>query len=273
MLNRVFKTIFILSLCLGITLPSNAGSVDVSDGSAFVTKSELSYQLNNISKRMEQLENSLDSRIDEMVSSYLTRNGIWNGEDVAIDKTETRLTTANFKTSWNAWSVNEVTVWQKTATCKKSGMIVATVHVEGKKGTAHQDIYRCYLRITGGQWPGFEDDARVFLTLTEIVNGTNNIRSRIEIANSQQRYSGNNTDDTTTGRQGAYSVNTTSHHILPLPLNNDYVMLGFVSKDSSVKISMEHYVADFQAGDSSNTTWGIQSGAYLSTIIKDCKIY
>ena len=79
MIKRVFKTIFILSLCLGITLPANAGSVDVSDGSAFITKSELSYQLNALSSRMTQLENSLDSKIDKLVSSYLTRNGVWNG--------------------------------------------------------------------------------------------------------------------------------------------------------------------------------------------------
>ena len=81
MINRLFKTIFILSLCLGITLPSNAGSVQVSDGSAFITKSEMAYDLNNLSNRMAQLENSLDSKIDTLVSSYLTRNGIWNGNE------------------------------------------------------------------------------------------------------------------------------------------------------------------------------------------------
>ena len=76
MLNRVFKTIFILTLSLCITLSTNAGNVEVSDGSAFITKSELSYQLNNLSARMSALENSLDSQIDKLVSSYLTRNGI-----------------------------------------------------------------------------------------------------------------------------------------------------------------------------------------------------
>ena len=79
MIKRVFKTIFILTLCLGITLPANAGSVQVSNGSAFITKAELSYKLNNLSNRMTILENSLDSKIDNLVSSYLTRNGIWNG--------------------------------------------------------------------------------------------------------------------------------------------------------------------------------------------------
>ena len=79
MIKKVFKTIFILTLCLSISLPANAGSVQVSDGSAFITKSEMAYELNSLSNRMTQLENSLDSKIDSLVSSYLTRNGIWNG--------------------------------------------------------------------------------------------------------------------------------------------------------------------------------------------------
>ena len=81
MLKKIFKTIFILCICVSITLPVNAGSVNVSDSSAFITKSEMAYQLNNLSNRMYQLENSLDSKIDTLVSSYLTRNGIWNGQD------------------------------------------------------------------------------------------------------------------------------------------------------------------------------------------------
>ena len=78
MINRIFKTILVLSIVLGITLPSNA-AVSVSDGSAFVTKAEFAADLNNLSNRMAQLENSLDAKIDSLVSSYLSRNGIWNG--------------------------------------------------------------------------------------------------------------------------------------------------------------------------------------------------
>ena len=78
MLRKVFKTILVLSLCAGLAIPTNA-AVSVSDGSAFVTKAEFSADLNNLSNRMAQLENSLDAKIDSLVSSYLTRNGIWNG--------------------------------------------------------------------------------------------------------------------------------------------------------------------------------------------------
>ena len=78
MLKKIFKTILVLSICVGISLPTNA-AVSVSDGSAFVTKAEFAADLNNLSNRMAQLENSLDAKIDSLVSSYLTRNGIWNG--------------------------------------------------------------------------------------------------------------------------------------------------------------------------------------------------
>ena len=79
MINKLFKTILILTIILGICVPTSA-AVSVSDGSAFVTKAEFSADLNNLSNRMAQLENSLDAKIDSLVSSYLTRNGIWNGK-------------------------------------------------------------------------------------------------------------------------------------------------------------------------------------------------
>ena len=85
MLKKIFKTIFIMSLCVGISLPTNA-AVSVSDGSAFVTKAEFAADLNNLSNRMAQLENSLDAKIDSLVSSYLTRNGIWNGAKQTLNQ-------------------------------------------------------------------------------------------------------------------------------------------------------------------------------------------
>lgn len=78
MLKKIFKTIIIFSFILSTIIPTNA-AVSVSDGSAFVTKAEFSADLNNLSNRMASLENSLDAKIDSLVSSYLTRNGIWNG--------------------------------------------------------------------------------------------------------------------------------------------------------------------------------------------------
>ena len=79
MINKIFKIIFILTLCLSTSFNSLA-AVSVSDGSAFVTKSEFNADFDNLDNRMALLENSLDAKIDSLVSSYLTRNGIWNGK-------------------------------------------------------------------------------------------------------------------------------------------------------------------------------------------------
>ena len=148
MLNRVFKTIFILSLCLGMILPVNAGNVDVSDGSAFITKSEMSYQLNTLSNRMTQLENSLDSKIDKLVSSYLTRNGIWNGAKQKLVKNFTdswyHFTSAN---DWNSSRLNypaykDYSYWSYPrksttegslpfCTSSKSGLMYITMEIVG----------------------------------------------------------------------------------------------------------------------------------------------
>ena len=78
MFRILIKKILLVIICFAISFPSNA-AISVSDGSAFVTKAEFSADLNNLSNRMAQLENSLDAKIDSLVSSYLTRNGIWNG--------------------------------------------------------------------------------------------------------------------------------------------------------------------------------------------------
>lgn len=103
MLRNIFKTILVLSLSLGISLPINA-AVSVSDGSAFVTKAEFAADLNNLSNRMAQLENSLDAKIDSLVSSYLTRNGIWNGakQTLAYNKCETPYSRKKYDGSYNS---------------------------------------------------------------------------------------------------------------------------------------------------------------------------
>ena len=78
----------ILLFALIIVFPINSfAAVSVSDGSAFVSKSEFSSTINNISNRMAIMENTLDAKIDSLVSSYLSRNGIWNGDKQTLKNT------------------------------------------------------------------------------------------------------------------------------------------------------------------------------------------
>ena len=83
----MIKKIITLCIIIFTTIPSFA-RVSVSDGSAFITKNEFSNSLNNLSSRIEIMENSLDAKIDSMVSTYLSRNGIWAGEKQTINTTQ-----------------------------------------------------------------------------------------------------------------------------------------------------------------------------------------
>ena len=147
MLKNLFKTIFIFSLCIGISMQSMA-AVSVSDGSAFVTKAEFSADLNNLSNRMAQLENNLDSKIDSLVSTYLKRNGIWNGKKQTIllydiiDFWSNNALTTSAGAHWN-WKSNVSTStltpgveyklrnqnFSFINNCDKSGMMVGKVDV------------------------------------------------------------------------------------------------------------------------------------------------
>ena len=76
MFRKIFKTILILTICFGLTLPSNA-AISVSDGSAFMTKTEFMADINNLSSRVAQLEITFDGTLDSKVSSYLEQKGFW----------------------------------------------------------------------------------------------------------------------------------------------------------------------------------------------------
>lgn len=156
MLNKISKTLFLLFLCGAVSLPTSA-AVSVSDGSAFVTKAEFSADLNNLSNRMAQLENSLDAKIDSLVSSYLTRNGIWNGAKQTLAKNYTDKwctfyaynDTGNTSVlaypavkSYGYWSyVRKATTDSSSAFCtsSKSGLMLITMEISGN----------CYNRMFG----------------------------------------------------------------------------------------------------------------------------
>ena len=72
------KNILIILIVLSLSIPSYS-AVSVADGSAFATKAEFESNLLKLSDRLSLLENSLDAKVDSLVSAYLNRNGIWNG--------------------------------------------------------------------------------------------------------------------------------------------------------------------------------------------------
>lgn len=78
MFKRVFKTIFILSLCFSTVTNTQAAVTQVSEGSSFITKAEFTSLVNEASGRIEALELHVDTKINELVESFLARNNIWH---------------------------------------------------------------------------------------------------------------------------------------------------------------------------------------------------
>lgn len=223
-----------LTLCLGITLPSNAAGVSVSDGSAFITKSELSYQLNNLSIRMTQLENSLDSKIDLLVSSYLTRNGIWN----AVKQT---IITNNFEfpypkdqgaMNYGPYDLSVDGPIYNLFKANKSGLAFVNLYWKSCHSTGSQRFwgYR-WIRIDTTRNKNVSDDS-VFISLY-FLNESNEILTTLPLSNAKgavQGYTVFSEPHTTEGLAQGFMV------CAPCPPVEVYLVSQFfVNKDEMYK--------------------------------------
>ena len=205
MLKKMLKTILVLSLCIGVVLPTNA-AVSVSDGSAFVTKAEFAADLNNLSNRMAQLENSLDAKIDSLVSSYLTRNGIWNGGTQTIQGKTKEFTNASlFIPSVEAYKSASANLWNEQFSCSKAGMLFINLSLKLVEPT-NKTSWKAYL-MSGTEYSA-NDSARVF---------------GIRIKDSAHVYY---------DQPFISNIGVGTYLLMPLPLNANYIIQCFVPKDT-----------------------------------------
>ena len=187
---KIFKLFVSIALILSISLINSFAAISVSDGSAFVTKAEFAADLNNLSNRMSTLENSLDAKIDSLVSSYLSRNGIWNGEKQEINDTNKKITfpTPKLLGSNASASLAGVTTSSKVELFKpsKSGLAYLRTSVVSTLGNSFKSYwgYICKARNSGKKnlyddalniSVEFSDSSGVLSTLT-LHNGSSTIR-------------------------------------------------------------------------------------------------
>ena len=247
MLKSIFKKIFIISLCF-INIVSHA-AISVSDGSAYVTKAEFSADLNNLSNRMAQLENSLDSKIDSLVSTYLKRNGIWNGKkqtvlvkDIIDFWSNNGLTTAagahwNWKSNLTSGSLTEgveYTVRNQSFTfinnCDKSGMMVGKVDVitgydmakrmvPSASGTDGRN-FTYYIANEGRNNPAITSGCAL-----TFINDGNNVSKCIPVSLGQNRPIGNSVSQ-------SYKSS-----LWVMPATQTYNPVFFVEKDDDIIIN------------------------------------
>lgn len=127
MLKKIFKTIFIFMLILGITIPSNA-AVSVSDNSAFITKAEALAVAQSLSERIIVLENTMDNKIDNLITAYLERNGVWNPQEQTLVSESYYVIRTTTKTGTN---------------------VEVLLEKECVKDTTKSGIFSCQLRYRG----------------------------------------------------------------------------------------------------------------------------
>lgn len=99
MLRKIKKYIkfimcFMLIFCLTF---SSYAALSSSDGSIFVTKTELNTTLTEYNARLATFETGINSKIDTQVTSYLDTNGIWNGtvQNISYPKNTNVIMSAN----------------------------------------------------------------------------------------------------------------------------------------------------------------------------------
>lgn len=131
MFKRIFKTIFIFGICFGLVTTAHASPVAVSDGSAFITKSEFKSLVNEASSRIEALELHADTQIDIIVASFLARNNIWHPQKQTLTSYTTMvlapyfITISNYGASGTA-QINDRRVLIDEVT--KSGLMVLSLY-------------------------------------------------------------------------------------------------------------------------------------------------
>ena len=118
MIKRLFIIVFIL--CYSFTSYS---AVSVADGSSFVSKAEFSTDMNNLVNRISQMENSLDAKIDSLVSNYLMKNGIWNGATQKILTASYNYSEPSVTISASSVQQTMNSTAQKIFTSTKSGLV------------------------------------------------------------------------------------------------------------------------------------------------------
>ncbi len=228
---KILKLFVCLLLILSTSLVNSLAAISVSDGSAFVTKAEFAADLNNLSNRMSSLENSLDAKIDSLVSSYLSRNGIWNGEKQAVSETKSwdiaspKITLDSNKASYGDVIDSSVIV-SKTS---KAGLFTGFLYFidsDSSNYNSNDSRWGYDLNTMDPKYYFSDNGFTLFLSLEEIINNKNTTKFSYNIGSSMSML-------TTTNKP------TSCQMCIPLPSDKILVPVNFfVSKDSQIKLKV-----------------------------------
>lgn len=146
MFIKIFKTILILCICLGISIPTNA-AVSVSDNSAFITRAEALAVAQSLSERIIVLENTVDEKIDNLITAYLERNGVWNAQEQVLQNRSATVHTTN-RTA-NTSGSEKMFDLMCVANTTRSGVFSAEIYYYGANYGGDGSLNLCRIGYTG----------------------------------------------------------------------------------------------------------------------------
>lgn len=223
---KLLKKILTVSLIFALSFPTFS-AVSVSDGSSFVSKAEFDAYKTDTNIFMTNLENSLDSKIESLVTTYLSTNGIWNGATQVITEAK-KTTTVSFSGivfSTSTKRVNGISHYTQVATnvftIDKSGLLFLNVSLSGTSDY-NEIIIKGYNFSSG-----HIDDALtgVFMLgfYTSSIGAKDDFISTISASSGYSDHTGNIITTASLDR----SI------WLPAPWGN-HVLMGFVNKNDQV---------------------------------------
>ena len=240
--KKLFKTT-LLFFVVFVMIFNSFAAISVSDGSAFVTKAEFSADLNNLSNRMSALENSIDAKIDSLVSSYLSRNGIWNGEKQTVTSTKYwDVLAPDISLSDDGHSAMSSILSSATFinTITKSGLLVGFIYyTDGNRSQLNRNTSRWGYRLNYLEPKYFKTDSGfvLYTNLSETIGSTDTVKYSAILGSgfSELYYTLNigKTDSSST-----LALTTASMGISLPSTEITYPVSFFVQKGSAVKISV-----------------------------------
>ena len=262
MIKRIFKTIFIFSLVFS-TAFNTVAAVSVSDGSAFITKSEFMTDINNLSSRVAQVELTIDGILDGKVNSYLEQKGFWKQKSQTLfEATATNIVPcAATRDASNNTAKGTETLLTKTLIQSTSspGMCLLNLGYKANNTTTQNARWGYYGAKTGNYY--YELNLMLVSEFYEVIDNVETKKATLIIGNNLGQM-----------RQ---SESSTSAYVNCIMLPTHWILLPamfFVSKGSEIKWNLKESYGFAEIG-ATPTRMSSTNGSGIDIQIQDVVIY
>ena len=268
MIMKKFKILITLIILIFYCINSYA-AISVSDGSAFITKQEFSADINIISNRMNYLQNSIDSKIDSLVASYLTRNGIWDGSKQALLNKDLTLPLSSYTIVTGTNAYTQKTNIMNLFKSNKTGLAFIYFRYKSNADKGNQARWGFVPNVKGITYYYSDNCMFVNMYFVNVAKSTENIYT-FEIGKTKAKKL--QPSEQTTAETESTAANLKTDLSIPVPI--DYINVNstfFVTKDITYGCYIQ---ADIFTSPSYVQAGSVgTSGAAMSFNFKEVNVY